>query len=94
VNAVYGAPQRIAALAADLVAHWENRSARMGKFIEAPGKAMIVGGTREICAKLYTAIVKLRPEWHSDDLSKGKIKVVYSGRVRRAAGLRPRAPRP
>jgi type I restriction enzyme, R subunit len=35
VNAVYGAPQRIAALAADLVAHWENRSARMGKFIEA-----------------------------------------------------------
>lgn len=79
VNAVYGAPQRIAALAADLVAHWENRSARMGKFIEAPGKAMIVGGTREICAKLYTAIVELRPDWHSDDLAKGKIKVVYSG---------------
>ncbi|WP_232082443.1 type I restriction endonuclease subunit R [Arthrobacter sp. SO5] len=79
VNAVYGAPQRIAALAADLVAHWENRSARMGKFIEAPGKAMIVGGTREICAKLYAAIVALRPDWHSDDLAKGKIKVVYSG---------------
>ncbi|WP_226758467.1 type I restriction endonuclease subunit R [Arthrobacter sp. SO3] len=79
VNAVYGAPQRIAALAADLVAHWENRSARMGMFIEAPGKAMIVGGTREICAKLYTAIVALRPDWHSDDLAKGKIKVVYSG---------------
>ncbi|XAS65825.1 type I restriction endonuclease subunit R [Micrococcaceae bacterium Sec5.8] len=79
VNAVYGAPQRIAALAADLVAHWENRSARMHKFIEAPGKAMIVGGTREICAKLYTAIVELRPDWHSDDLGKGRIKVVYSG---------------
>ncbi|MBT2555824.1 type I restriction endonuclease subunit R [Arthrobacter sp. ISL-5] len=79
VNAVYGAPQRIAALAADLVAHWENRSARMKKFIESPGKAMIVGGTREICANLYSAIVALRPDWHSDDLSKGKIKVVYSG---------------
>ncbi|WP_354236586.1 type I restriction endonuclease subunit R [Arthrobacter sp. UYEF3] len=79
VNAVYGAPQRIAALAADLVTHWENRSARMQKFIEAPGKAMIVGGTREICAKLYTAIVELRPDWHSDDLGKGRIKVVYSG---------------
>jgi type I restriction enzyme R subunit len=79
VNAVYGAPQRIAALAADLVAHWENRRARMHKFIEAPGKAMVVGGTREICAKLYAAIVELRPEWHSDDLGKGKIKVVYSG---------------
>ena len=51
----------------------------MGKFIEAPGKAMIVGGTREICAKLYTAIVTLRPDWHSDELDKGVIKVVYSG---------------
>jgi type I restriction enzyme R subunit len=39
---------------------------------------MIVGGTREACAKLYTAIVELQPEWHSDDLAKGKIKVVYS----------------
>ena len=77
VNAVYGAPERIAALAEDLVAHWENRRGLMQKFIEAPGKAMIVGGTREICANLYTAIVELRPEWHSDELDKGVIKVVY-----------------
>ncbi|MDJ0312696.1 type I restriction endonuclease subunit R [Arthrobacter sp. H35-D1] len=79
VNAVYGAPERIAALAADLVQHWEGRRAVMHKFIEGPGKAMIVGGTREICAKLYTAIVELRPDWHSDELDKGRIKVVYSG---------------
>lgn len=79
VNAVYGAPQRIAALAQDLVAHWENRRGQMAKFIEAPGKAMIVGGTREICANLYAAITALRPDWHSDELDKGKIKVVYSG---------------
>ncbi|CAN5327452.1 type I restriction endonuclease subunit R [soil metagenome] len=79
VNAVYGAPERIEALAQDLVAHWENRRGLMTKFIEAPGKAMIVGGTREICANLYTAIVALRPEWHSDELDKGVIKVVYSG---------------
>jgi type I restriction enzyme R subunit len=79
VNAVYGAPERIDTLAQDLVEHWENRSAQMAKFIDAPGKAMIVGGTREICAKLYSAIVELRPGWHSDDLDKGKIKVVYSG---------------
>ncbi|MCU1531208.1 MAG: type restriction endonuclease subunit [Arthrobacter sp.] len=52
VNAVHGAPQRIAALAADLVARWEDRRARMHKFIGAPGKAMIVGGTREICAQM------------------------------------------
>ena len=60
----------------------------MGKFIEAPGKAMIVGGTREICAKLYdgdrraAARTGTPTTWH-----KGKIKVVYSGdAVRRAAG--------
>ncbi|HET7398149.1 MAG TPA: type I restriction endonuclease subunit R [Intrasporangium sp.] len=79
VNAVYGAPARIARLAEDLVAHWETRRAVMEKFIASPGKALIVGGTREICAKLYDAIVALRPDWHSDELDKGRIKVVYSG---------------
>ncbi|MGO4384666.1 type I restriction endonuclease subunit R [Specibacter sp. RAF43] len=79
VNAVYGAPERIAALARDLVTHWENRSRQLANVIEAPGKAMIVGGTREICAKLYAAIVALRPGWHADELDRGRIKVVYSG---------------
>ncbi|TQL47162.1 type I restriction enzyme R subunit [Homoserinimonas aerilata] len=79
VNAIYGAPERIEALAADIVAHWEERRQRMLPFIEAPGKALIVGATREICARLYAEIVALRPDWHSDDLSTGKIKVVYSG---------------
>ncbi len=79
VNAVYGAPDRINALAADIVAHWETRTTQMGKYIEAPGKAMIVGGTREICANLYSAIVALKPDWHSDELDAGAIKVVYSG---------------
>jgi type I restriction enzyme R subunit len=79
VNAVYGAPARLATLAEDLVAHWEERRERMGSFVEAPGKALIVGGTREICANLYSAIVALRPDWHSSELDKGRIKVVYSG---------------
>lgn len=85
VNAVYGAPERLEELAKDLVAHWERRREVMAPFIAdtagAPtfGKAMIVGGTREICANLYNQIVKLRPDWHSGDLDRGKIKVVYSG---------------
>ncbi len=79
VNAVYGAAARIAALAEDLVAHWEERRGLMHKTIEGPGKALIVGGTREICANLYAAIIALRPDWHSDDLATGRIKVVYSG---------------
>jgi type I restriction enzyme, R subunit len=85
INAVYGNPDRLKKLAADLVEHWENRRKSMASFLSSddhpstPGKAMIVGATREICANLYAQIVALRPDWHSDDLSKGKIKVVYSG---------------
>ncbi|QEW04632.1 type I restriction endonuclease subunit R [Microbacterium lushaniae] len=79
VNAVYGAPERIEALAADLVRHWEERRERMKEFVQSPGKALIVGGTREICARLYDAIIALRPDWHSDALDAGRVKVVYSG---------------
>ncbi|HEY1133260.1 MAG TPA: type I restriction endonuclease subunit R [Nocardioides sp.] len=79
INAVYGAPARLTALAADIVAHWEQRSTAMREFIESPGKAMIVGATREICANLYAEIVALRPDWHDDAVDKGRIKVVYSG---------------
>lgn len=79
VNAVYGAPERISALADDLVSHWERRRAAMAPCIAAPGKALIVGGTREICARLYRAIVERRPDWHADSLDAGRIKVVYSG---------------
>ncbi len=79
INAVYGAPARLKALAADLVAHWERRSAAMAPFLGVPGKAFVVGATREICARLYEEIVALRPEWHGDTDSTGVVKVVYSG---------------
>lgn len=79
VNAIYGSPQRLAELAKDLVDHWEIRRSVMEKFIEGPGKALVVCGTREICANLYDAITTIRPDWHSNDLDKGRIKVVYSG---------------
>lgn len=79
VNAVYGAPARLAELAKDVVEHWEQRRERMRSFIDAWGKAMIVCGTREICVNLYDEIIALRPDWHSDDISKGRLKVVYSG---------------
>ncbi|WP_444664473.1 type I restriction endonuclease subunit R [Cellulomonas sp. CW35] len=85
VNAVYGAPARIAMLADDLVAHWEDRRASMGAALGTPetpfisGKALVVCATREICARLYSALVERRPDWHSDELEKGRVKVVYSG---------------
>jgi type I restriction enzyme, R subunit len=79
INAVYGAPARLTTLAIDIVEHWERRSAAMLPFIVSPGKAFIVGATREICANLYDEIIKLRPDWHEDAVDKGVVKVVYSG---------------
>jgi type I restriction enzyme R subunit len=79
INAVYGAPSRLATLAEDLLEHWGRRSDAMLPDIEARGKAMIVCGTREIAARLYDAIVERRPDWHSDAVDQGVIKVVYSG---------------
>ncbi|MDA0558322.1 type I restriction endonuclease subunit R [Burkholderia pseudomallei] len=68
-----GAPPRIQKVAADIVAHFENRQAAMD------GKAMIVAMSREICVHLYDAIVALRPEWHDPDPEKGVIKIVMTG---------------
>ena len=79
MNALYGAPDRVRVLAADLVEHWEARSEQMRKFIGGPGKGIIVCATRQICADLYAQIIGLNPDWHDDDLAKGKIKVVYTG---------------
>ncbi|WP_408605664.1 type I restriction enzyme subunit R domain-containing protein [Methylosarcina fibrata] len=42
------------------------------------GKGMIVAMSRRIAADLYEEIVKLKPEWHSDDPNKGAIKVVMT----------------
>lgn len=79
INAVYGAPARVAALAVDILKHWDERSEVMRPFISSPGKAFIVGATREICANLYEEIIKLRPQWHDPAVDKGVVKVVYSG---------------
>ena len=40
---------------------------------------MIVVMSRRIAIDLYKEIVALRPDWHSDDLMQGKIKVVMTG---------------
>ncbi|MCX6937291.1 MAG: type I restriction endonuclease subunit R [Verrucomicrobia bacterium] len=78
-----GAKERIEEIAADLVAHFETRNATM------PGKAMIVGMSRDICARLYAAIVALRPDWHDADIEKGAIKVVMTGSASDDAALQP-----
>jgi len=53
------------------------------------GKAMIVCMSRRICVEMYKAITRIRPEWHSDDDAKGKIKVVMTGSASDPADWQP-----
>ncbi len=80
---VVGAAPRIARVAADLVAHFEERNTAQ------TGKAMVVGMSRDICVHLYDEIVKLRPDWHSDDPELGAVKIVMTGSASDKALLRP-----
>jgi len=75
LEAVVGSEKRIKVIAQDLVKHFDERQ----QVLE--GKAMAVCMSRRICVDLYKQIVKLRPEWHDDDLKKGAIKVVMTGTV-------------
>ena len=73
LEAMVGAEKRIALVAEDLVNHFE------GRLTALDGKAMIVCMSRRICVDMYNAIVKLRPDWHSNDDNKGVLKIVMSG---------------
>jgi type I restriction enzyme R subunit len=78
-----GSQPRIEQIAKDLVSHFEERTSTF------PGKAMIVGMSRDICVDIYNAIVAIRPDWHSDDTAKGAIKVVMTGSASDKAALQP-----
>ncbi|MBA8735809.1 type I restriction endonuclease subunit R [Chromobacterium violaceum] len=80
---VVGAEPRVAAVAADLVAHFEERNKAQS------GKAMVVAMSREICVHLYNEIIKLRPDWHDPDPEKGALKIVMTGSASDKALLRP-----
>lgn len=73
VEKVAGSPKRISRIAQDIVSHFEERTSVL------EGKGMIVGMSRRICVDLQNEIVKLRPEWHSEDDEKGALKVVMTG---------------
>jgi len=72
LEALVGSENRIRQIALDIVTHFEQRQ----EVFE--GKGMIVAMSRRIAAKLYGEIIKLRPNWHNDDLKKGVIKVVMT----------------
>jgi type I restriction enzyme R subunit len=72
IEAVVGSTKRLKTIAEDIVTHFEQRQT------VNRGKGMIVTMTRRIAAALYENIIKLRPDWHSDTLHDGKIKVVMT----------------
>jgi len=73
LEAMVGTEKRVALVAEDLVNHFEERLQVLD------GKAMVVCMSRRICVEMYNAIVKLCPEWHSNDDNKGVVKIVMSG---------------
>lgn len=72
LEALVGSENRINQIAKDIIEHFGQRQAVFD------GKGMIVTMSRRIAADLYEAIIKLKPEWHSDELNKGIIKVVMT----------------
>lgn len=73
LESIVGTDERVDLIARDLLKHFDLRLEVM------EGKAMIVCMSRRICVDLYNAIIKLRPEWHSNEDSNGVIKVVMTG---------------
>ena len=83
IEAIVGSNSRLDLVAKDIVDHWgKRRNALLGK-------AMIVTMSRRIAVELYTKIVELRPDWHSDDPTKGTIKVVMTGSAADPANFQP-----
>lgn len=72
IEALVGAEKRLEMVAADLVQHFEDR------LVALEGKGMVVCMSRRICVALYDEIIKLRPDWHSEDDNSGAVKVVMT----------------
>ena len=68
IEALVGAQPRLKEVAEDLIQHFETRQKTQ------PGKAMIVGMSRDICARLYDELIKIKPEWDSEDHRSGALK--------------------
>lgn len=72
LEALIGSEPRVKQVAQDIVDHFEKRQD------VCEGKGMVVSMSRRIAAELYKEIIHIRPQWHSDDLKKGFIKVVMT----------------
>ena len=72
LEAIVGTDSRIDVVVKDFIAHYDLRQQAIN------GKVMFVAMSRKIAVKLYSKIIEYRPEWHSDDIAKGTIKVIMT----------------
>jgi len=72
LEALVGSEERLELVAKDIVSHFDNRQSAL------QGKAMIVTMSRRIAVDLYEELVKLRPDWHSEDDDSGALKVIMT----------------
>lgn len=89
VEKLVGSDSRLKEVAQDFVKHFEERQTAMREVGAGSGKAMFVCMSREICVRLYDVVIALRPEWHSEDATKGAIKVIMTGSSSDKEILRP-----
>ncbi len=73
VEALVGSKNRLKLIAKDLSNHWKERYNAM------EGKAMIVTMSRRIAVELYNELIKLHPEWESDEDNSGTLKIIMTG---------------
>ena len=75
IETAAGAKERLQEVARDIITHFEARTETLF------GKAIVVCMSRRICVALYEEIVRLRPDWHDRDISKGQVKIVMTGNL-------------
>ncbi len=83
LEALVGSEKRLRLVAEDILNHYETRLEAMD------GKAMVVCMSRRICIDLYRELVRLRPDWQSDDDNEGAIKVIMTGAAADPADWQP-----
>lgn len=72
LEAIVGTDSRIDIVIKDFLTHYDLRQKAIN------GKVMFVAMSRKIAVKMYSKIVKYRPEWHSDEIDKGVVKVIMT----------------
>lgn len=72
LEALVGTDTRLDVIAKDFLHHYDLRQSALS------GKAMFVTMSRNIAVKLYSKIIKYRPEWHNSEVDKGTIKVIMT----------------